>query len=76
MEIKTGLKVFQIDLQCDVCGIGKMIFNQQLEPFTYTQGAHNLYRHFCDNPNCSNVQSLPKMYPTIEYEPNVYPDNG
>lgn len=60
MEIRKIIRTYEVDMQCDNCGVGQMRSNG-----TQLLSYPPKYPHVCNN--CGYKENYSKSYPSIEY---------
>lgn len=65
IEIRTELKVYKVELQCEKCDEGTMISTGEYQAVSPLR-----YFHKCSNKQCDNQIVIPggKKYPVLEYK--------
>ena len=62
-EIKTELKIYRVDYQCDSCGQGIMVLDSRKQTASSKENEADVisWPHKCDN--CGVIKEFDKIYP-------------
>lgn len=67
-KIRTPMQVIRVGVKCESCAVGELIHKPNSMSMDM-DWVPPRYRHECNN--CGKAAELPRVYPTVEYEPVV-----